>query len=66
MKRLTRSQAIRAKCIDCSCGDRVEVRLCPVMDCPLWVYRMGVELAPDGSSIPKKPKRTKKKEEEVT
>lgn len=39
--RLTRAKAIRAKCLDCTCGQRHEVRLCPSKDCPLWIYRMG-------------------------
>ena len=34
-------KAIRAKCIDCCCGQRNEVRLCPSTDCPLHEYRMG-------------------------
>jgi hypothetical protein len=42
-KRLTRSQAIREKCLDCCCFQIVEVRLCPAKDCPLWRYRLGTE-----------------------
>ena len=42
-ERLTRGQAIRAKCIDCMCGNTAEVRRCPSKDCPLWAYRMGKE-----------------------
>lgn len=34
-------KAIRAKCIDCCCGNQQEVRLCPAEDCPVWPYRMG-------------------------
>lgn len=34
-------KSIRAKCLECSCGQIVEVRLCPVTDCPLYPYRMG-------------------------
>lgn len=41
MKHLTPVQAIRAKCLDCSCQQPKEVRLCPVTRCPLWPYRMG-------------------------
>lgn len=41
LKHLTPIQAIRAKCIDCSCGILKEVRECPIKDCPLWPYRMG-------------------------
>jgi hypothetical protein len=38
---LTPVQAIRAKCIDCSGGQRAEVRLCPIAECPLYPFRMG-------------------------
>lgn len=41
MKILTPVKAIRAKCLDCCCGQVVEVRLCPVEKCSLWPYRMG-------------------------
>lgn len=39
--RLTPVKAIRAKCLDCCCGQRGEVRLCPVPSCPLYPYRLG-------------------------
>lgn len=38
---MTPVQAIRAKCLDCSGGNRAEVRLCPVSDCSLFPFRMG-------------------------
>lgn len=41
IKILTRSKAIRAKCLDCSGGQPKEVRLCPVRGCALWPYRLG-------------------------
>ncbi len=41
MEQLTRSKAIRAKCLDCCGGNRAEVRRCHIRDCPLWWYRMG-------------------------
>jgi len=41
VKRMGRAKAIRLKCIDCSGGSLSEVRLCPVVDCPLYEYRMG-------------------------
>lgn len=41
MTKITPMKAIRAKCIDCSCGEKKEVRLCPIEWCPLWPYRMG-------------------------
>jgi hypothetical protein len=42
-KRLTRAKAIRAKCLDCCCGQAIEVRLCTAQKCPLFPYRMGRE-----------------------
>lgn len=42
-ERITRSKAIRLKCLDCCCGNNTEVRKCPVVNCPLWRYRMGSE-----------------------
>lgn len=41
MAKLTPMRAIRAKCLDCCCGQAVEVRLCAAENCPLWEYRMG-------------------------
>ncbi len=38
---LTPLRAIRKKCLDCSAGSRIEVRQCSVLDCPLYLYRMG-------------------------
>ena len=38
----TPMKAIRAKCLDCSCNQIVEVRECPIKACPLWPYRMGM------------------------
>ena len=34
-------KAIKAKCLDCCCGQREEVKLCPVNTCPLWQFRLG-------------------------
>ena len=41
MAKLTPIKAIRAKCLDCTNGQYVEVRECPITDCPLYEYRMG-------------------------
>lgn len=41
MKHLTPIQAIRAKCLDCMCWQKTEVRLCPAEDCPIYAYRLG-------------------------
>ena len=42
-------KAIRAKCLDCCCGQANEVKLCPSAQCPLLAFRNG-----------KNPYRTKK------
>ncbi len=34
-------KAIRAKCLDCCCGQAAEVRLCFLPDCSLYPYRFG-------------------------
>lgn len=49
------AKAIREKCIDCSGGSLAEVRLCPVLKCALWPYRMGENPSakPRGRSFPK-------------
>lgn len=41
MKVLTPVKAIRAKCLDCSCGNKAEVRNCTIIDCSLYPYRLG-------------------------
>lgn len=41
MTKLTPMKAIRAKCLDCCCGQSKEVRLCTAEKCPLYPYRMG-------------------------
>ena len=38
---MTPLKAIRAKCLDCSCGNPNEVTLCTVTNCPLYIYRSG-------------------------
>jgi hypothetical protein len=34
-------RAIRDKCLDCSCYQISEVRLCEAIKCPLWPFRAG-------------------------
>lgn len=41
MAGLTPMKAIRAKCLDCCCGQANEVRLCTATQCPLYEYRDG-------------------------
>ena len=40
-RRISPIKAIRLKCLDCCCGQRVEVNLCSCEDCPLWPFRFG-------------------------
>lgn len=54
MERLTRSKAIRAKCLDCCCGNSAEVRRCEITTCPLWIYRMGVEVTKNTPKLSEK------------
>ena len=35
----SRAAAVKAKCLDCCCWQRKEVRLCTAVTCPLWKYR---------------------------
>jgi hypothetical protein len=35
-------KAVRAKCLDCCCGNAAEVTKCVDLDCPLWPYRFGI------------------------
>ena len=37
--KLSRPKAMRAKCMDCCAGNRMEVRRCNVYTCPLFPYR---------------------------
>ncbi len=41
MKKMTPLRAIRAKCLDCSNDQWLEVKLCQVPKCPLFAYRFG-------------------------
>ena len=34
-------KAIRAYCMECSCGQTSEVKGCPVYKCPLYPFRLG-------------------------
>lgn len=38
-KRLQFSRKIKAKCLECSCYQRVEVTNCRAETCPLWSFR---------------------------
>lgn len=41
VKQLTPMRSIRHKCLDCSGGSFIEVKLCTVTGCALWPYRLG-------------------------
>lgn len=38
---LSRAKAIRAKCLDCCCGNAAEVRRCSIESCPLFPFKSG-------------------------
>ena len=38
---MSRAQAIKQNCMDCSGGIPKEVTLCPIVNCPLWPFRFG-------------------------
>ena len=38
---MTPIKAIRAKCLECMCGSRYEVKMCVCSGCPLWEFRLG-------------------------
>ena len=40
-KKISPIKAIRQNCIECCCGDKNEVKLCPVEGCPLYPFRLG-------------------------
>ena len=46
--KLTPLKAIRKKCLDCSNDSKLEARECPIIDCPLYVYRLGKNPARSG------------------
>jgi hypothetical protein len=39
--RMSPLKALRLRCIDCSGGSASEVRLCALVQCPAWPFRMG-------------------------
>lgn len=34
-------RAIKAKCLDCSGGEKKEIALCGIVECPLYRFRLG-------------------------
>ncbi len=41
LKKNTPMRAIRAHCLDCTCGSYQEVQLCTAPECPLYPFRFG-------------------------
>ena len=41
IKIATPIKSIRKKCLDCTCGQSKEVKLCTAYGCSIWPYRMG-------------------------
>lgn len=41
--RISRGDAIRAKCLDCAGDSPAEVRRCAMVECALWPFRMGTD-----------------------
>ena len=48
-------KTIRAKCLDCSCHQPQEVRLCPVQTCDLFPFRFGRDPNPSRRGFGAKP-----------
>lgn len=59
-------KAIRAKCLDCCCGNAAEVRRCVSIRCALWPYRMGKNPFHAQSGKTKPFPRKQDEEEEVS
>ena len=51
MKVLRPLKAIRAKCMDCTCNQPKEIRLCPMTECALWPYLFGGEAVARGPAL---------------
>ncbi len=68
MRKLTPLKAIRTKCMDCSCYQPKEVRLCTCTQCPLYSFRFGKNPARRGigSSTPPFLKKHQPESKEIT
>lgn len=42
IERIPVLKAVRNKCLNCCCGQRLIVESCPCPDCPLWPFRLGI------------------------
>lgn len=63
-ERVSRSKAIRLKCLDCCCGQSAEIRRCPATECALWRYRMGKEENDELRPVRKNPQKSDDFEDE--
>jgi len=43
----SKTACIKAKCLDCSCWQRIEITNCTVLTCPLWLVRPYQSNEPD-------------------
>lgn len=52
-EKVPRSKVIRKECLNCQGGSPRAVKVCPISDCPLWVYRIGRGLCfdPEGRTV---------------
>ena len=41
MRKPSRAKAVKDKCLECSGGSPLEVTLCVIVKCPLWIFRTG-------------------------
>ncbi len=51
MEILTPIKAMRAKCLGCCAGSKLEVKMCGIPECPLYPYRMGKSPARKGRPL---------------
>ncbi len=51
-RRASPFQAIRRMCNGCVGGSPSEIKVCPVVDCPLWDWRLGVHPETAASKYP--------------
>lgn len=51
---LTPLKAIKNKCLDCCSGQKKEVKLCNIVNCHLWQYRLGKRPKPTSKELTQK------------
>lgn len=51
-------KAIAAKCMDCCCGEKSEVKLCTAVKCPIYEFRLGkAEVSEENVVKTRKPRK---------